>query len=99
MTPNSILESLINPSKDIKQGYETIIVTKTDGEILSGLLHRKTDVATLVRSANGEIITVPNSELESIDVSPMSLMPSGLVANLHRDELKDLLTYLTHLGK
>ena len=99
MTPNSILESLINPNKDIKQGYETIIVTKTNGEILSGLLHRKTDVATLVRSANGDIITVPNAELESIDVSPMSLMPSGLVANLHRDELKDLLAYLTQLGK
>lgn len=99
MTPNSILESLINPNKDIKQGYETIIVTKTDGEILSGLLHRKTDVATLVRSANGEIITVPHEDLESIDVSPISLMPAGLVANLHRDELKDLLAYLLNLGK
>jgi len=99
MTANSILESLLNPNKDIKQGYETIIVTKTDGEILSGLLHRKTDVATLVRSANGQIVTVPNDELESIDVSPISLMPAGLVANLHRDELKDLLTYLVQLGK
>ncbi|NND05132.1 MAG: hypothetical protein HKN87_02025 [Saprospiraceae bacterium] len=98
MTPNSILESLLNPSKDIKQGYETVILTRKDGEILSGTLYRKTNNATLLKVANGDILEIPASEIDKIDVSPVSLMPAGLTASLHRDELRDLLTYLTNLG-
>jgi putative heme-binding domain-containing protein len=99
MTPNSILESILNPSSDIKQGYETVLLTKTDGEIISGLLHRKTNNATLIRQPNNQIIEVPAEEIAKIDVSPVSLMPPGLTRNLHKDELKDLLAFLINLGK
>lgn len=98
MTPNSILESILNPNSDIKQGYETVILTKTDGEIISGLLHRKTNNATLIRQVNGQIMEVPAAEIAQIDVSPVSLMPPGLTRNLHKDELKDLLAFLINLG-
>jgi len=99
MTPNSILESILNPNSDIKQGYETVIINKKDGEVLSGTLYRKTDMTTLVRIASGEIISIPSEEIAKVDVSPVSLMPAGLTANLHRDELRDLLTFLSSLGK
>ena len=98
MTPNSLLESIINPNSDIKQGYETVILTKTDGEVLSGTLYRKTGTATLLRQVNGEILSIPAVEIDKIDVSPVSLMPAGLTASLHRDELRDLIFYLTKLG-
>ena len=98
MTPNSILESILNPNSDIKQGYETVIITTKDGDIQSGLLHRKTSDATLLRLANSEVISIPNSEIAETDVSPVSLMPPGLTASLHRDELRDLLHYMINLG-
>ena len=98
MTPNSILESIINPNTDIKQGYETVLITKTNGEIISGLLHRKTNNSTLIRQASGELIEIPSAEISETDVSPVSLMPTGLTRNLNRDELKNLLAYLINLG-
>ena len=98
MSAESILESLLNPSRDIKQGYETVIVNRTSGELVSGTLHRKTDRATLIRMANNEIVTIPANEIEKIDVSPVSLMPAELTATLHRDELRDLVSYLISLG-
>lgn len=98
MTPNSILESVLNPNSDIKQGYETVLLTKTNGELISGLLHRKTNNSTLIRQANSEIVEIPEAEISNLDVSPVSLMPTGLTRNLHRDELKDLLAYLVSLG-
>lgn len=98
MTPNSILESVLNPNSDIKQGYETVLLTKTNGELISGLLHRKTNNSTLIRQANSEIVEIPEAEISKVDVSPVSLMPTGLTRNLHRDELKDLLAYLVSLG-
>lgn len=98
MTPPAILDAVLNPTNDIKQGFETVILTKNDGEIVSGLLDRKTDKATLIRMANSEIVAIPASEIANIDVSPVSLMPTGLTRNLHKDELKDLLAYLMSLG-
>lgn len=99
MTPNSLLESILSPSSDIKQGYETVLITLTDGEILSGLLHRKTASATLLRLPDGEIVSIPSREIAKIDVSPVSLMPAGLTRGLHEDELRDLLAYLIALGR
>ncbi|MDH3245852.1 MAG: hypothetical protein OEM26_14625, partial [Saprospiraceae bacterium] len=98
MTPGSILESLINPNSDIKQGYETVIATRKDGNVVSGTLHRKAENVTMIRMANNELISIPDTDLESIDVSEVSLMPAGLTASLHRNELKDLLYYLSTLG-
>jgi len=99
MTPNSILESILNPNTDIKQGYETVLITKTNGEIISGLLHRKTNNSTLIRAASGELIDIPSEEISETDVSPVSLMPTGLTRNLNQEELRDLLAYLISLGK
>ncbi|MDH3650898.1 MAG: hypothetical protein OEQ53_14525, partial [Saprospiraceae bacterium] len=98
MTPGSILESLLQPNSDVKQGYETVIATLADGQVVSGTLHRKADDATMIRMANNEIRSIPNAELEKLDVSEASLMPAGLTASLHRDELKDLLYFLSNLG-
>jgi putative heme-binding domain-containing protein len=98
MSPEAILESLLNPSSTIKQNYETVIVTRKDGEVINGILHRKTADATEIRQANSQIVEIPNSEIGNTDVSPNSLMPPGLTRNLHKDELKDLLAYLMSLG-
>lgn len=99
MTPESILESIINPSTSIKQGYETVVITKPDGTVVSGTLDRKTEQGARVRDAVGNIIFVPNSEIDKLDVSTVSLMPPGLTSSLRPDELADLMKYLTGLGK
>jgi putative heme-binding domain-containing protein len=99
MTPEAILESLIHPSSSIKQGYETVLVTTRDKALLSGLLQRKTDDAVLLRDPSGNITAIPNRDVAKIDVSPVSLMPPALTASLRRDEMLDLLCFLTSLGK
>ena len=99
MTPESILESVLNPSTDVKQGYETVLVTRKDQTLVSGLLQRKTDTAVLVRDPSGSVVSIPTGEVAKIDTSPVSLMPPGLTATLRRDELVDLMSYLTTLGK
>ena len=99
MTPNALLESILQPNSAIKQNYETVLVTTKNGEVVSGLLHRKTNTSTLIRQANSEIVEIPAEEIAAVDVSPISLMPPGLTRNLHRDELRDLLAYLSGLGK
>ena len=98
MTPESLLESLLNPSSSIKQGYETVLVTTKDKALLAGLLQRKTGDSLLLRDTTGNVTAIPNRNVAKIDVSPVSLMPPGLTASLRRDEMIDLLKFLTSLG-
>ena len=99
MTGESLADSLFQPSRSIKQGYETVIVVRTNGTVVAGTLQRRTDSATLLRNAEGELIAIPSHEIDAIESSPVSLMPQGLTANLRRDELLDLLRFLMTLGK
>lgn len=99
MTPESLLESLLNPSSAIKQGYETVVILRDSGTIVSGTMQRRTGDAALIRDQNGKIVSVPNDDIESMDTSPVSLMPQGLTSTLRRDEFVDLLRYLTMRGK
>ncbi|MDA0811417.1 MAG: hypothetical protein O3C21_03350, partial [Verrucomicrobia bacterium] len=99
MTPESLLESLINPSTAIKQGFETVLLTTKDNTVVTGLLQRKTGDAHLIRDPSGKVVPVPNSDIAKLDTSPFSLMPPGLTAPLRRDELVDLMRFLTSRGK
>ena len=99
MTPESLLESLINPSSAIKQGYETAMVTTKDNQVMTGLVQRKTGTALLLRDPTGNVVSIANSNIAKTDTSPVSLMPPGLTISLRRDEMIDLMRYLTSLGK
>lgn len=99
MTSAGILQSILEPNAAIKQGYETVLATLKDGEILSGTLQRKTETEALIRDATGAIQAVPLTEVETLDTSAISLMPPGLTGNLTSDETRDLISYLISLGR
>ena len=96
--PAAILESILNPNKDIKQGYETIVLTRSDNTTVAGILQRQSDVATILRDPNDKLIAVPKAEVKGTAKSPVSLMPTGLTATLRKDEFVALLRYLISLG-
>ena len=97
MVPEGILESLLKPSKQIKQSYETVVIALENGKVLTGTLHRKTKSAVLLREASGKITSVPSDQIDTLSSSAVSIMPPGLTNSLRRDELLDLLHYLMHL--
>ena len=98
MTPESILESIQEPSSSIKQGYESVIVTKNSGSIVSGILDRRTETAAQIRTNSGRLIAVPASEIQSLEMTSISLMPPHLTSGLSYEELVDLMTFLSNLG-
>jgi putative heme-binding domain-containing protein len=97
--PDYLVESLVQPSKKIKEGYHTTTVVRTDGTIVSGVLVKKTGEGVILRDNNGVEISIPAGDIEEEAVSPVSLMPAGLTAKLGRDEFVDLVAFLSRLGK
>ncbi len=94
-----IVDSLLQPQKKIKEGYHVVSVTKKDGSILAGTLAKEDDRTLTLRDTSDRMIVVAKSDVESQTISPVSLMPPGLTAPLRKDELADLVAFLSELGK
>jgi putative heme-binding domain-containing protein len=97
--PDYLVDSLLDPSKKIKEGYHTSVIVTEDGQALTGLVVRKTEQEILLRDNTGKESVIPLKDVESVTISPKSLMPVGLHQSLRRDELLDLVRFLAELGK
>jgi putative heme-binding domain-containing protein len=94
-----LVESLLLPSKAIKEGYHSVLVTTTRGEQFTGIKIRETKDAIALRTDQDKEVVLPMRRVESITPSKVSLMPEGLTDNLTRAELVDLVAFLSALGK
>lgn len=98
----SILESIIEPSKVISDQYQSTTIFKKDGDDVSGRLIEETKdhVVMLPNMLKPqETVTIPLGEIASRKVSKLSAMPAGLVNQLTQEEILDLLAYIESMGK
>ena len=94
-----LIESLLNPSKKIKEGYRMAMITTKKGDVFAGSLANENQNVVVIRNAVGTIFRVPKESIAKRETSPVSMMPSGLTASLREDEFIDLISYLSSLGK
>ena len=94
-----LVESLLEPSKKIKEGYRMSIITLKNKNVTSGAVLRENRNVLVLRSAFGKEIRIPKATIQSRETSPVSLMPAALTAGLPEDEFVDLVAYLASLGR
>ncbi len=101
-TAEYLVESVLNPSKVLKKGYETVVVTTKDERTIAGLVATESPatLTLLDPSANGKLITIAKADIEKRVASNKSLMPEGLV-NLLSDQQQflDLTKYLVEIAE
>ena len=54
-----IVDSLLIPGKNIKEGYQTVVVQTTEGKVLSGIKLRQTGTDLLIRDAEDQEMSIP----------------------------------------
>ncbi len=94
-----LIDSLLEPSKKIKEGYHTTLVTMKNGDAFAGAIAREDSNELVIRDATGQENRLAKSEIASNNISPVSLMPPGLTAQLREDEFVHLVRFLSELGK
>ncbi len=94
-----LIESLLNPTAKIKEGYHTTFVTTKSGASYTGGIDSETGEVLVVRDALGALHRIPKADIASQQISPISMMPAGLTATLREDEFVDLVRFLSELGK
>jgi putative heme-binding domain-containing protein len=88
-----VLENLLDPSALVVKEYQMTVLATKNGRTLSGIVKQETDRALTVQTQN-EAVIVPKDEIEARELSPVSMMPEGLLDKLTREEIRDLIAYL-----
>ncbi|MFT5469400.1 MAG: putative heme-binding domain-containing protein [Verrucomicrobiales bacterium] len=88
-----ILLNMIDPSADIPEAYKLMTIKTKDGQILAGTLAEEDDQRVVLNMV-GLKQTVVKSDIASREVSPLSMMPEGLLPSLKNEQVLDLVKYL-----
>jgi putative heme-binding domain-containing protein len=92
-----IIESVIWPKRQIKEGYEMTTILTDDGRTFSGYLTSEGNGTVGLRDlATGKVREIPSETIEE-RVNKGTAMPSGFTNSLTRKELRDLIAYLASL--
>jgi putative heme-binding domain-containing protein len=92
-----IMESILQPSKDIAPEYEAVAVATNDGRVVTGLRVNETNFSIQLREENGRFHSYQKRDLEEVKVLKTSLMPENLADALTVRELHDLFAFLVGL--
>ncbi|MCA9030169.1 MAG: c-type cytochrome, partial [Planctomycetaceae bacterium] len=101
-TDAQIVESILQPSKVIRKGFETVSVVTNDGKIITGLVARKDDNEFVLRDAANleREIVIATGDIEEQKVSEQSMMPQQLVASLYSErDVYDLVRYVMDVAR
>jgi len=90
-------ESILYPSKAIREGYQRVEVETKDEQTFEGLVKAETNDELTLREANGNNRRVFKADIKDRRNSQLSLMPEGLEAGLTLQEFADLVAYLVSL--
>ncbi|MBI3415539.1 MAG: c-type cytochrome [Verrucomicrobia bacterium] len=94
-----IIGAILEPQKEIKEGFMSISVTTTDGEEYQGYQIRETKDELVLRDVlqNKEVRLRRGAIREKKQNG--SVMPGGLADSLTHAEFRDLVRFLSELGK
>jgi putative heme-binding domain-containing protein len=101
MTALEITRHILEPSLKIDEKYRSTTIVTDSGRAITGLVVEETpkEVAIVENPvAKTEPIRIPKSEIDERTVSPISIMPKGLLDTLDRDEVLDLIAYVAARG-
>lgn len=90
-----LVESIFEPSKVIKTGFEIETVVTTSGVTYSGLAKEEAGRLRII-TVDNEVV-LDKKDIEERAVQKKSLMPDGLYKDLSPGELRDLVSYLQSL--
>ena len=88
-----LLESLLQPSREMAPEYRPTMLLLRDGRTATGIRLRSSTREAL-RDKYGQNQTFDRSDIESIRELDQSFMPEGLVHTLTDRELRDLIAFL-----
>ncbi len=90
-----LLENIVDPSSVVGADHRMSFFQLEDGRTLTGVVSDENDRNVTVKLLTGSE-TLPKDGIEKREVSPLSMMPEGLLQALSEEQVRDLIAYLMH---
>jgi quinoprotein glucose dehydrogenase len=91
-----LLESIVDPNKQIAKGYESVILTLKNGRTVVGIVKAEDANEVRLMNAEGQTVVVPKKQIDDRQTGK-SAMPEDIVKNLSKAEVRDLVEFLAGL--
>ena len=91
---DTMLRHIIDPSAEIREGYENFSIETKDGRSLGGFLVERDERMVVLRGPDGQNITLDRMQIVEMNATGLSLMPEGLLDALTDPQARDLFAYL-----
>jgi putative heme-binding domain-containing protein len=91
---DALLLHIVNPSAEIREGYEGFVIETTDDRTLTGFLVERDRATVVLRGLDGQNVTLQQQEILEMKAAGLSLMPEGLLDGLPDQQVRDLFAYL-----
>jgi putative heme-binding domain-containing protein len=94
--PRELLESILEPSKQIAPEFAATIIVTSAGKTLEGRITQEDDYKLVLHTADAlaEPVILLKDEIEERHLSTKSTMPDGVLNTLQKSEILDLLAYV-----
>lgn len=93
-----LIEALLEPNKQIKEGFHGVLIRRKDNTVATGIVLRATDREVVLLDASDTETVIPRDQIAEDKLSEQSLMPATPLA-LRRDQIVDLARFLSELGR
>ena len=91
-----ILESIVDPNKQIAKGYESVLLILNNGQTRTGVLKGEDAKEIRLMTAEGKLVVVAKSDVDERHPGK-SAMPEDMIKKLSKSELRDLVEFLSGL--
>jgi putative heme-binding domain-containing protein len=89
-----LMTSILEPSRVIAQGYESIVIETKKGQTLTGVFKGESGDAVNLTDAEGKPHRVLKKDIEDRVFSPVSTMPNGLSDGMTLQDFADIIAFL-----
>jgi putative heme-binding domain-containing protein len=89
-----MLLHVVNPSAEIREGFENYIVLTADGRAMTGFIADQDANVVVIRGADGQNITIGRDNIEEMRATRQSVMPEGVLKDFSEQQVRDLFAYL-----
>jgi putative heme-binding domain-containing protein len=89
-----ILINVVNPSAEIREGFENYVVVTNDGRVVNGFLADQDSQVVVLRGVDGQNLIFRREEIDEMRAIPTSVMPEETLKKLTDQQIRDLFAYV-----
>lgn len=93
----AIVQSILDPDAIVDPKHRGELIITSKGQVISGFITEETADSVTVRTANNVVHELARDDIEERQKLTKSFMPSGLNRTMSRQDLLNLVEYLTDL--